>query len=104
MGPVHWGSIAVVSSIHDLGLSSGPGGPKRTAKDLPMHSRLFVIHGKEVGQDDLRQAFAPYGKLEDVYMTKNGGVAYIKYSKASEAAQAIEGVNGKVGEEGCLVG
>ena len=77
-------------------LSPGPSGPKRTAKDLPMHSRLFVIYGKELGQEDLRKAFAPFGNLEDVYLTKNGGVAYIKFSKASEAAQAIEGLNGKV--------
>jgi len=79
-----------------FGSGGGPSGPKRTAKDLPMHSRLFVIYGKELGQEDLRKAFAPFGNLEDVYLTKNGGVAYIKFSKASEAAQAIEGLNGKL--------
>ena len=61
-----------------------------------MHSRLFVIYGKELKQEDLRQAFTPHGNLEDVYLTKGGGVAYVKFSKASEAATAIEELNGKV--------
>lgn len=82
------------------GFGSGGGGglagQKRSPKDLPMHSRLFVIYGKDLGQDDLRKAFQPYGNLEDVYLTSKGGVAYIKFSKASEAAAAIEGLNGKL--------
>lgn len=84
------------------GPGSGPAGQKRTAKDLPMHSRLFVIYGKELKQEDLRQAFTPHGNLEDVYLTKGGGVAYVKFSKASEAATAIEELNGKL-VTGCPV-
>jgi len=84
------------------GPGSGPTGQKRSAKDLPMHSRLFVIHGKELKQEDLRLAFTPHGNLDDVYMTKGGGVSYVKFSKASEAATAIEELNGKL-VSGCQV-
>jgi len=89
-------------SQNATGPGSAPLGQKRSPKDLPMHSRLFVIYGKELKQEDLRQAFTPHGNLEDVYLTKGGGVAYVKFSKASEAATAIEELNGKL-VSGCPV-
>ena len=32
-------------------------------KDLPVHSRLFVVHGKDTNESDLREAFNDHGEV-----------------------------------------
>jgi len=71
-------------------------------KDDVPHSRLFVVHGAQCEEDDLRKAFKEFGSIEDIRMVKKRGdkesltgIAFVKYSKASEAALAIEELNGK---------
>ena len=34
-------------------------------KDLPVHSRLFVVHGKDTNESDLRDAFNSYGEVKE---------------------------------------
>jgi len=79
--------------------SRGGGGDK---EDVP-HSRLFVVHGSSIDEEELRKAFEKYGSIENIRMVKKRddkdsvtAIAFVKYSKASEAAKAIEELNGKV--------
>lgn len=85
--------------------SRGGGDRHKHPKDLPVHSRLFVVHGKDTNESDLRDAFNSYGEVEDVNMLKkkcpdtrelvSTGVSFVKFKKASQAAKAIEELHGK---------
>jgi len=77
----------------------------KNPKDLPVHSRLFVVHGRDTQEIDLRAAFEDFGEVQDINMLKkkdpdtrqlhSTGVSFIKYGKASHAAKAIEDLHGK---------
>jgi len=82
--------------------SRGPRGPGSDKDEVP-HSRLFIVHGSAIPEEELRKAFKDYGTIENIRMVKkrddkdsNTGIAFVKYAKASEAAKAIEELNGKV--------
>jgi len=70
----------------------------------PPNSRLFIVCGKTVTEEDFRQSFEPFGTVEKVEIHKDRkgeskGIAYIKFSKTSEAALAVEEMNGRcIGE------
>nr|CAH0107847.1 unnamed protein product [Daphnia galeata] len=74
---------------------------KESKQDEPPNSRLFIVCGKSVTEDDFREAFHKYGTIEEIWMVKDRttgepkGVAYIKFSKTSEAATAMEEMNGR---------
>jgi len=68
--------------------------------ESPPNSRLFVICGKDLTEDDFKDAFEAHGTVEkiEIHKDKNGnskGLAYIKFSKTSEAAHALEQLNGR---------
>ena len=68
--------------------------------DAPPNSRLFIIGGKDITEEDFRDAFESHGTVEkiEIHRDKNGnskGLAYIKFSKTSEAAHALEQLNGR---------
>ncbi|KAI5735010.1 hypothetical protein M8J77_013071 [Diaphorina citri] len=73
----------------------------REYNDEPPHSRLFILCGKDVTEDDLRQGFSPFGNIQEIRCVKDRntgeskGVAYIRFSKTSEAAKAVEEMNGE---------
>jgi len=80
-----------------------PRGAPGADRDEVSHSRLFIVHGATVGEDEIRKAFKEYGTIENIRIVKKRddkdavtGIAFVKYSKASEAAKAIEELNGKV--------
>lgn len=62
---------------------------------------LFIICNKSNTEEDFRETFDKFGKIEEIYCVKdrssgeNKGIVYIKYSKTSEAAHALEEMNGK---------
>eukprot|EP00882_Tetradesmus_deserticola_P024175 GHRQ01026407.1.p1 GENE.GHRQ01026407.1~~GHRQ01026407.1.p1 ORF type:complete len:221 (+),score=100.09 GHRQ01026407.1:79-741(+) len=64
--------------------------------ELPLHSRLFIVCGRSVEEDVLKQAFLPFGNLENIKLIKEKGVCFVKYDKASSAALAMESLNGAV--------
>lgn len=70
----------------------------------PPNSRLFIVCGKTVSEEEFRETFEAYGTVEKVEIHKDRkgdskGIAYVKFSKTSEAAQAIEEMNGRcIGE------
>ena len=74
----------------------------RINHDYPPFSRIFIVCSKNHKEEEMRQAFAPCGSIEDVWMVKDRmtkeskGICYIKFDKASSAAQAIESMDGKL--------
>ena len=69
--------------------------------DDPPNSRLFIVCGKNITEEEFRDAFNPFGKIEEIWVLKDRtsgepkGITYIKYSKTSEAALAMEEMNGR---------
>lgn len=69
--------------------------------DDPPNSRLFIVCGKNITEDQFREAFGVFGSIEEVWVLKDRvtqepkGVTYIKFSKTSEAALAMEEMNGR---------
>lgn len=65
-------------------------------EDKPPHSRIFVVCGKHVREEELRPHFEKFGEIEDLFIPRDRntgnskGVAYIKYAKTSSAAIAIQ--------------
>ncbi|XP_066975232.1 RNA-binding protein 45 isoform X1 [Macrobrachium rosenbergii] len=74
---------------------------KESKYDDPPHSRLFIVCGKSITEDDFRESFSKYGTIEEIWVVKDRtseepkGVTYIKFSKTSEAALAMEEMNGR---------
>lgn len=66
-----------------------------TKSDQPPNSRLFIVCGKNITEEEFREAFQMYGTIEEVWVLKDRGIAYIKFSKTSEAALAMESMNGR---------
>ncbi|XP_064614457.1 RNA-binding protein 45-like [Liolophura sinensis] len=72
-----------------------------TPNDIPPNSRLFVIAGRGIKEDEYRECFSKYGQVEDIWIVKDRrtneekGITYVKFSRASEAALAMEEVNGR---------
>lgn len=79
----------------------GGRGRNEYSDDDPPMSRLFIICNKAHTEEDFREAFSPFGEIEDIWVVKdkqtgeNKGIAYIKYAKTSDAAKAQEEMNGK---------
>lgn len=83
------------------GRGGGGGGRDYSSDDDPPMSRLFIICNKAHTEEDFREAFSPYGEIEDIWVVKdknsgeNKGIAYVKFAKTSDAAKAQEEMNGK---------
>ncbi|KAF0693046.1 Aste57867_15941 [Aphanomyces stellatus] len=66
---------------------------------FPPHSRLFVVCGRLVTNDELDKLFSPFGTVASVRIAldrsnKSRGFAFVQYAKAAEAAAAIEALHG----------
>jgi len=66
-----------------------------SSEETPPHSRLFIIGGKTLSDQDFREAFGQFGEIERIEVKRHKGISYIKFSKTSEAAEALEEMNGK---------
>ncbi|XP_041973758.1 RNA-binding protein 45-like [Aricia agestis] len=70
-------------------------------EDIPMYSRLFIVCGRSVEEEDIKEAFTEFGEIEDVRIPRDRntgerkGVAFVKFAKASQAAKALESLNHK---------
>ena len=78
------------------------GGRSQSNKyDDPPNSRLFIVCGKSITEEEFKEAFEVFGSIEEIWVLKDKvtndpkGVTYIKFSKTSEAALAMEEMNGK---------
>ena len=73
--------------------------PKKN-DNVPPNSRLFIVCGKSVTEDDFKETFGAFGQVDAVQLHKDRkgdskGIAYVKFSKTSEAARAVEEMNGR---------
>lgn len=74
----------------------------REREDVPVYSRLFIVCDRDIREEQLREAFAQFGTIEDIRIPndhntgKPKGVVFLKFSKTSEAARALEAMNCKV--------
>lgn len=70
--------------------------------DVPPFSRVFIVCSKNMKEEEIKESFAVFGAIEDIWMVKdrmtkeNKGICYVKYDKASAAAKAIEEMDGRV--------
>jgi len=85
---------------YDSGSYGGRGGYEgdegpRSDVDNPPNSRLFIIGGKTLSEEDFTEAFGVYGEVEKVDIKRDRGLTYIKFAKTSAAADAMEALNGK---------
>lgn len=68
--------------------------------DTIPYSRLFILGGKDLSEDDFKEAFGHFGTIKDVWCVKDKrtnerkGVVYIRFTKASEAIAAKDEMNG----------
>ena len=44
---------------------------KDSKQDDPPNSRLFIVCGKSVSEDDFREAFHKFGTIEEIWMVKD---------------------------------
>merc|ERR1719495_2303568 len=72
--------------------SSGAAAAGGLKYDDPPNSRLFIVCGRQITEDQFKEGFGVYGKIEEIWLVKDRvskapkGIAYIKFSKTSEAA------------------
>lgn len=72
--------------------------------DDPPNSRLFLVTSKSITEDTIRERFAPFGEVQDIWVVKDKqtkeskGVSFVKFAKSSQACNAMEEMHGK-----CLV-
>eukprot|EP01012_Entosiphon_sulcatum_P032736 TRINITY_DN4158_c0_g1_i4.p2 TRINITY_DN4158_c0_g1~~TRINITY_DN4158_c0_g1_i4.p2 ORF type:complete len:422 (+),score=70.74 TRINITY_DN4158_c0_g1_i4:1731-2996(+) len=67
--------------------------------DFPQSINLYVAgFGENIGQEELRQVFSPYGSITDVRLINSHpgrkGVAFVGFSDAASATAAIQALNG----------
>jgi len=77
-----------------------PNDSKKVFDDTPENSRLFILCGRELTEEHLKDAFEAFGTVEkvDIHRDRKGdskGIAYVKFSRTSEAAEAVEELDGR---------
>jgi len=89
---------------------SKPNSSDRDPDNTPPNSRLFVVCGKELSEEELLELFQPYGKIEycrlikDKKSQESKGLCYVKFAKASSAADALENLDGtQLKDNGALI-
>ncbi|NWJ00669.1 RBM45 protein, partial [Crypturellus undulatus] len=83
--------------------SSGSGGFRLSAEclDEPPNSRVFVVLGKDTGEALLRESFAPFGDIQNIWLLRDRrtnesrGIAFIKFARSSQACRAMEAMHGR---------
>ena len=67
-----------------------------------MSTKLFIGNlSWNIGNDQLREAFASFGELEDVFVMmdrdtgRSRGFAFVTFKNQEDAEAAIQGMNGK---------
>merc|ERR1711962_1025637 len=53
------------------GSDQGKYGPKESKYDDPPHSRLFIVCGKSITEEDFRESFSKHGTIEEIWVVKD---------------------------------
>ena len=70
----------------------GSNGPN-TKYDDPPNSRLFIVCGRQITEDQFKEGFGVYGKIEEIWLVKDRvskapkGITYIKVMSATQCFQ-----------------
>jgi RNA recognition motif-containing protein len=60
---------------------------KENKQDDPPNSRLFIVCGKSVTEDDFREAFNKFGTIDEIWMVKDRISGEPKGNKLVNAGQ-----------------
>ncbi|KAG8559511.1 hypothetical protein GDO81_017361 [Engystomops pustulosus] len=69
--------------------------------DDPPNSRIFLVVSKSLTEDMIRDRFAEFGDIQDIWVVKDRhtkeskGIAFVKYAKSSQACRAMEEMHGR---------
>nr|CAG31865.1 hypothetical protein RCJMB04_12j16 [Gallus gallus] len=69
--------------------------------DEPPNSRVFVVLGKDAGEALIRERFAPFGDIQNIWLLRDKrtnesrGIAFIKFARSSQACRAMEEMHGR---------
>lgn len=69
--------------------------------DQPPNSRVFVVLGKDTGEALIRERFAPFGDIQNIWLLRDKrtnesrGIAFIKFARSSQACRAMEEMHGR---------
>lgn len=69
--------------------------------DEPPNSRVFVVLSKDTGEALIRERFAPFGDIQNIWLLRDKrtnesrGIAFIKYARSSQACRAMEEMHGR---------
>ncbi|XP_018417125.1 PREDICTED: RNA-binding protein 45 [Nanorana parkeri] len=69
--------------------------------DDPPNSRVFLVVSRSVTEDIIREKFATFGEIQDIWVVRDKhtkeskGIAYVKYAKSSHACRAMEEMHGR---------
>lgn len=69
--------------------------------DEPPNSRVFVVLGKDTGEALIRERFAPFGDIQNIWLLRDKrtnesrGIAFIKFARSSQACRAMEEMHGR---------
>lgn len=81
----------------------GGGGFRLSAEclDEPPNSRVFLVLGKDTGEALIRERFAPFGEIQDIWLVRDKrthesrGIAFVKFARSSQACRAMEEMHGR---------
>ena len=51
--------------------SYGNNNSRESKYDEPPHSRLFIVCGKSITEEDFRESFSKYGSIEEIWVVKD---------------------------------
>uniref|UniRef100_A0A671MTM0 RRM domain-containing protein n=1 Tax=Sinocyclocheilus anshuiensis TaxID=1608454 RepID=A0A671MTM0_9TELE len=74
--------------------------------DEPANSRLFLVTSKTITEEIIREHFAAFGEIQDIWVVKDKqtkeskGVSFVKFAKSSQACTAMEEMHGRCLAEG----
>ncbi|KAG9477380.1 RNA-binding protein 45 isoform X2 [Eleutherodactylus coqui] len=69
--------------------------------DDPPNSRVFLVVSKTQTEDTIREKFAEFGDIQDIWVVKDRhtkeskGIAFVKYARSSQACRAMEEMHGR---------
>lgn len=58
-------------NFHGGGADGGKYGGKESKYDEPPHSRLFIVCGKSITEEDFRESFSKHGTIEEIWVVKD---------------------------------
>lgn len=89
--------------MDEAGSCASGGGfrPGVDSLDEPPNSRIFLVISKYTPESVLRERFAPFGDIQDIWVVRDKhtkeskGIAFVKFARSSQACRAMEEMHGQ---------